>query len=986
MEETAAQCPVEGSALNSRLASAPLGSSSTGDQEHFQGSQLLSSLNATGPAEDKNNLLDENNNSSTDEQQQQQHRQIKVEPNQGSELEVASLTMPQHAVNAAAAATIPVAHYFTPIRSHIGQCVNLHAQTCASAYDDNGDDDDYAVACAAAAAADDDDDDDEEEVENSAQTIGIGRTYEYTATTVATNLKNNGTFGEKDVMATMHIKPLTNQIHTSIEHERVQNSSDDNYKPITTMINSRTNHTTTNTNTKSPIPVSTNNINSISPPHLHYRPPQLSIPPPPPPPPPSATTTTTTTTANYGNICNYKINGNGPSAMSAAAAAAVAAAMRGGTITKLSIRDQQQLDDQVLRRFKCDECGKAFKFKHHLKEHIRIHSGEKPFECLNCGKRFSHSGSYSSHMTSKKCLIMNLKIRKGATGIGGSGAVGAIPPLANNQPNNLNGDNHNHNGSSRNIIEHSCATCARRFSSASEYAAHMAESKNCQIVRNKQLINDQQALTTAQIKIESASAITAAASSSLLGSVARSSGPTKRPNGTTKSNSSSSKNKRPNIDQSNNILGNQKQQTIYNNNPSLAPRSLAQSIGCGNQSAQLGNYNDGPSSGGSGVINHQITSNPIENSVQNSPGFAINNPYDNHVSLANLIANLVKHYPINPFLAASFAQNPMLQLGILNGQQSSNQLNTNGLLATPISLPQSVVPNCFNSQTSSLIAAAAAEVATKSSSGGMIPTSIANLTDSLLNTGGDNKITTQPSLFNDQQQRQRQQIEADNNLTNRYSNAGQLSSEYQNGDYRSDQSSDDDDEDLTHRGLNRLLNQPNELLDTSNLFEHIRANNNLTPQFSSTNGVTNGDSNERYTTDESMQSEQTSNNMNSKRARFRSVLSDDTVRILKSEYEMNPKPSKREIIELANRVDYPPRVVQVWFQNTRARDRRLGRLPPSSLSRLPSSHGFHSSMSEQRLSNSTAEPHKVRANESIGSHLDSMNPIDLSTLVNSHNE
>lgn len=32
-----------------------------------------------------------------------------------------------------------------------------------------------------------------------------------------------------------------------------------------------------------------------------------------------------------------------------------------------------------LRRFKCEECGKAFKFKHHLKEHLRIHSGEKPF-------------------------------------------------------------------------------------------------------------------------------------------------------------------------------------------------------------------------------------------------------------------------------------------------------------------------------------------------------------------------------------------------------------------------------------------------------------------------------------------------------------------------------------------------------------------------------------------------------------------------------
>ena len=49
----------------------------------------------------------------------------------------------------------------------------------------------------------------------------------------------------------------------------------------------------------------------------------------------------------------------------------------------------------------CPHCEKTFKSKYNLADHIRTHTGEKPFECEYCGNTFAQNGSLVGHR--KRC-------------------------------------------------------------------------------------------------------------------------------------------------------------------------------------------------------------------------------------------------------------------------------------------------------------------------------------------------------------------------------------------------------------------------------------------------------------------------------------------------------------------------------------------------------------------------------------------------------
>ncbi|GMR30615.1 hypothetical protein PMAYCL1PPCAC_00810, partial [Pristionchus mayeri] len=56
-------------------------------------------------------------------------------------------------------------------------------------------------------------------------------------------------------------------------------------------------------------------------------------------------------------------------------------------------------ESDTMGYFVCTECGNKFVKKCHLRDHMRIHSGEKPFSCPCCKMSFREKSALKKHIS-----------------------------------------------------------------------------------------------------------------------------------------------------------------------------------------------------------------------------------------------------------------------------------------------------------------------------------------------------------------------------------------------------------------------------------------------------------------------------------------------------------------------------------------------------------------------------------------------------------
>eukprot|EP00471_Norrisiella_sphaerica_P009773 CAMPEP_0184502138 /NCGR_PEP_ID=MMETSP0113_2-20130426/49437_1 /TAXON_ID=91329 /ORGANISM="Norrisiella sphaerica, Strain BC52" /LENGTH=309 /DNA_ID=CAMNT_0026891153 /DNA_START=254 /DNA_END=1183 /DNA_ORIENTATION=+ len=71
---------------------------------------------------------------------------------------------------------------------------------------------------------------------------------------------------------------------------------------------------------------------------------------------------------------------------------------------------------EFLKSFKCPVCKKIFDSRYGLRRHIRSHTGERPYTCDWCGRKFRQGTHLSGHINSRHLMIPSKRRKRTSSG------------------------------------------------------------------------------------------------------------------------------------------------------------------------------------------------------------------------------------------------------------------------------------------------------------------------------------------------------------------------------------------------------------------------------------------------------------------------------------------------------------------------------------------------------------------------------------------